>query len=244
MSRGGPAAARPLPVIAFAVAAALAGAADSALAAGMLEGSAAKQRSVIADVGNLTIHADFEEVRVFATDRQDVGVELSVSSRMLRRNQPELAVERDGGAVTLRVRGNDLPVSRASVQWGPKLTVSVPAEIELTVRTTSGAVVVQGLRSGRLAVFTSTGDVFVGDCAASLQVAGGSGSLRVAHSDGDKRLSSTSGAIEVIESRGAVVARTESGAQRFHRIEGDVTVLRGTPLEVSEHRGRLIVADG
>ena len=66
----------------------------------------------------------------------------------------------------------------------------------------------------------------------------------MAHSDGDKRLSSTSGAIEVIESRGAVVARTESGAQRFHRIEGDVTVLRGTPLEVSEHRGRLIVADG
>ena len=121
----------------------------------MLEGSAAKQRSAIADVENLTIHADFEEVRVFATDRQDVGVELSVSSRMLRRNQPELAVERDGGAVTLRVRGNDLPVSRASVQWGQ--AVSVPAEIELTVRTTSGAVVVQGLRSGRLAVFTSTG---------------------------------------------------------------------------------------
>ena len=92
------------------------------------------------------------------------------------------------------------------------------------VRTTSGAVVVQGLRSGRLAVFTSTGDVFVGDCAASLQVASGSGSLRVARSDGDKRPSSTSGPIEVVESRGAVIARTASGAFRFPAFRARGTV--------------------
>jgi hypothetical protein len=224
-------------------AAALTVAGEAAFAVGVLEGPAAAQRSTIADVEDLTIHTDFEEVRVFATDRQDVGVELSVSTRMLRRNRPELAVERDGAEVTLRVGGNDLPISRASVQWGPKLTLSVPADVELTVRTVSGAVVVQGLSSDRLAVFTAAGDVFVGDCAVPLQVTGGSGSLRVARSDGDKRLSSTSGAMEVVDSRGAVTARTESGAQRFHRVDGDVTVLRGTPLEISEHRGRLIVED-
>ena len=156
---------------------------------------------------------------------------------------PALAVERDGAAVVLRVGGNDLPISRASVEWGPKLTLSVPADVELTVRTGSGAVVVQGLRSDRLEVFTAKGDVFVGDCAGPLQVAGGSGSVRVARCDGDMRLSSTSGAIEVADARGAVIAHTESGSQRFHRIEGDLTVLRGTALEVSEHRGRLIVEE-
>ena len=224
-------------------AAALTVAGEAAFAVGVLEGPAATQRSTIADVDDLTIHTDFEEVRVFATDRHDVGVELSVSTRMLRRNRPELAVERDGAEVTLRVGGNDLPISRASVEWGPKLTLSVPADVELTVRTVSGAVVVRGLISDRLAVFTAAGDVFVGDCAVPLQVTGGSGSLRVSRSDGDKRLSSTSGAMEVVDSRGAVTARTESGAQRFHRVDGDVTVLRGTPLEISEHRGRLIVED-
>ncbi len=217
--------------------------AEGAFAVGVLEGAAATQRSTIADVSDLTIRTDFEEVRVFAADRQDVEVELSVSARMSRRNRPELAVDRDGTAVTLRVGGNDLPISRASVEWGPKLTLSVPAGVELTVRTGSGAVVVQGLRSERLEVFTAEGDVFVGDCAGPLLVAGGSGSLRVARCDGDKRLTSTSGAIDVVDARGAVIARTESGAQRFFRIEGDLTVLRGTRLEVSEHRGRLIVED-
>ena len=227
---------------AAALAAALA-AAEAAFAVGVLEGAAATQRATIADVADLAVHTDFEEVRVFAADRQDVEVELSVSARMSRRNRPELAVERDGAAVTVRIGGNDLPISRASVEWGPKLTLSVPADVGLTVRTVRGAVVVQGLRSDRLEVFTAKGDVFVGDCAGPLQVAGGSGSVRVARCDGDKRLTSTSGAIDVVDARGAVTARTESGAQRFHRIDGDLTVLRGTPLEVSEHRGRLIVED-
>ena len=217
--------------------------AEGAFAVGVLEGAAATQRSTIADVADLTIHTDFEEVRVFAADRQDVEAELSVSARMSRRNRPELAVDRVGTAVTLRVGGNDLPISRASVEWGPKLTLSVPAGVELTVRTGSGAVVVQGLRSDRLEVFTAEGDVFVGDCAGPLQVAGGSGSVRVARCDGDKRLSSTSGAIEVVDSHGAVIARTDGGAQRFLRIEGDLTVLRGTALAVSEHRGRLILEE-
>ena len=217
--------------------------AEGAFAVGVLEGAAATQRSTIADVADLTIRTDFEEVRVFAADRQDVEAELSVSARMSRRNRPELAVDRVGTAVTLRVGGNDLPISRASVEWGPKLTLSVPAGVELTVRTGSGAVVVQGLRSDRLEVFTAEGDVFVGDCAGPLQVAGGSGSVRVARCDGDKRLSSTSGAIEVVDSHGAVIARTDGGAQRFLRIEGDLTVLRGTALAVSEHRGRLILEE-
>ena len=217
--------------------------AEGAFAVGVLEGAAATQRSTIADVSDLTVRTDFEEVRVFAADRQDVEAELSVSARMSRRNRPELAVDRDGAAVTLRVGGNDLPISRASVEWGPKLTLSVPAGVELTVRTGSGAVVVQGLRSDRLEVFTAEGDVFVGDCAGPLQVAGGSGSVRVARCDGDKRLSSTSGAIEVVDSHGAVIARTDGGAQRFLRIEGDLTVLRGTALAVSEHRGRLILEE-
>ena len=217
--------------------------AEGAFAVGVLEGPAATQRSAIAEVADLTVHTDFEEVRVFAADRQDVEVELSVSARMSRRNRPELVVDRVGTAVTLRVGGNDLPISRASVEWGPKLTLSVPAGVELTVRTGSGAVVVQGLWSERLEVFTAKGDVFVGDCAGPLQVAGGSGSVRVARCDGDMRLSSTSGAIEVADARGAVIARTESGAQRFHRIEGDLTVLRGTPLAVTAHRGRLIVEE-
>ncbi len=222
---------------------ALAGAARTAAAAGVLEGPAAAQRSAVAAVERLTVRTEFVEVRVFAAARQDVEAELSVSARMMRRNRPELAVRRDGGAVTLRVRGNELPVSRASVQWGPTLTLSVPEDVELTVRTATGAVTVQGLRSGRLAVFTAAGDVFVGDCAVPLQVTGGSGSVRVARSDGDKRLTTTSGAIEVVESRGAVTARTDGGAQRFHRVTGDLTVLRGTPLEVSEHRGRVLVDD-
>ena len=217
--------------------------AEGAFAVGVLEGAAATQRSTIADVSDLTIRTDFEEVRVFAADRQDVEAELSVSARMSRRNRPELAVDRDGAAVTLRVGGNDLPISRASVEWGPKLTLSVPAGVELTVRTGSGAVVVQGLRSHRLEVFTAEGDVFVGDCAGPLLVAAGSGSVRVARCDGDKRLSSTSGAIEVVDSHGAVIARTDGGAQRFLRIEGDLTVLRGTALAVSEHRGRLILEE-
>lgn len=224
-------------------AAALAACVEVAVAVGVLEGSAATQRSTIADVADLTVHTDFEDVRVFAADRRDAGVELSVSARMLRRNQPELTVEREGAEVTLRVGGNDLPISRASVEWGPKLTLSVPVGVRLTVRTVSGSVVVQGLRSDRLEVFTVEGDVFVGDCAVPLQVAGGSGSVRVARSDGAKGLSSTSGALEVLDSRGAVIARSGSGAQRFHRVDGDLTVLRGTPLEVSEHRGRLIVED-
>ena len=217
--------------------------AEGAFAVGVLEGAAATQRSTIADVSDLTIRTDFEEVRVFAADRRDVEAELSVSARMSRRNRPELAVDRVGTAVTLRVGGNDLPISRASVEWGPKLTLSVPAGVELTVRTGSGAVVVQGLRSDRLEVFTAKGDVFVGDCAGPLLVAGGSGSVRVARCDGELRLSSTSGAIEVADARGAVIAHTESGSQRFHRIEGDLTVLRGTELEVSAHRGRLIVEE-
>lgn len=229
---------------AAALAAAALAAAEMAVAVGVLEGPAATQRATVPDVADLTVHTDFEEVRVFAADRRDVEVELSVSARMSRRNRPELAVDRDGTAVTLRVGGNDLPISRASVDWGPKLTLSVPADIELTVSTVSGAVVVQGLRSDRLEVFTAEGDVFVGDRAGPLHVAAGSGWVRVARSDGDKRLASTSGAIEVVDSRGAVTARTDSGAQRFHRIDGDLTVLRGTTLAVSEHRGRLIVEDG
>ncbi len=219
------------------------GAARPAGAAGALEGPAAVQRHAVAGVERLTVDAGFVAVRVFAAERPDAEAALSVSARMMRRNRPRLAVRRDGGAVTLRVLGNELPVSRVSLQWGPTLTVSAPAAVELTVRTTSGAVVVQGLRAGRLTVHTAEGDVFVGDCAAPLQVTGGSGAVRVARSEGGKRLSTTSGAIEVVDSRGAVTARTDSGAQRFHRVAGDLTVLRGTPFTVSEHRGRLLVVD-
>ena len=62
--------------------------AEGAFAVGVLEGAAATQRSTIADVADLTIHTDFEAVRVFAADRQDVEVELSVSARMSRRAAP------------------------------------------------------------------------------------------------------------------------------------------------------------
>ena len=225
------------------VVAAYACAPEAAVAVGLLEGPAAAQRYEVPDVDDLTIYAEFVEVRLFASERQGVGAELSVSSRMAQRNRPELAIERDGGVVTLRFTRNELPVSRTSLDWGPKLTVSLPAEVELTVHTTTGAVVVQGLRSERLQVLTQAGDVYVGDCAAPLQVAGGAGALRVARSHGEKRLTSTSGAIEVVDSRGDVVAHTLSGEQRFQGIDGDVTVLRDTSASISEHRGRLIVEE-
>lgn len=58
----------------------------------------------------------------------------------------------------------------------------------------------------------------------------------IVRSDGDKRLTSTKVDFEVVDFRGAVIARTERGTLQSHEIVGDLTVPRGTPLKVFEHR--------
>ena len=214
-------------------------------AAGLLEGGAVEQRFRYREVSHLIIDGGFLDVRVFGAERQDVEAQLSLSARMLRRNQPVLVAQQIGRTLRLRLDRNQLPVGRAALMWGPNLILSVPRTTQVEIRTTSGTVAIHRLANGNAQVRTNSGDIYVGDLQADLELVAGSGSISVQRISGDVRATTATGRISAVGVAGSVSVRTQEGHRLLRRIQGDIDVGEaGGLLEVQQHQGSLRIAPG
>ncbi len=224
----------------------LACAAQFGFAAGFLEGGGVEQ-SVRhpGPVRRVVVEGRYLDVDVGGGETAGVAARAVVSRKLHRRNGFELQIAMDGGRASIGFALNDRPISGYSITWGPRLTVGVPRNAEVYVRTTTGDVLVTGLGGpdGAAAVFveSAAGMVVVQDSAADVRLVSGAGDLVVRRVAGDLHLAADAGDIVVQDSRGDVRARTAVGRQRFADVDGTITVSSRDGVTVSGAIGSLRV---
>jgi DUF4097 and DUF4098 domain-containing protein YvlB len=168
----------------------------------------------------------------------------------------DVLVEQDGDAVRV-VEPRRTGLFRTS---SVNAVVTVPFDSDVTVRTSSADVVVDGragdlqVRSGsgdvaladatgRVHVETGSGDVRIGSIAGAGRLKSGSGDLAVDRAGGDLAVSTGTGDVTIAASYGATQVKTGTGDLDLRQAHGDVAMTTGNgDLSVGQvHRGRITV---
>ena len=193
-------------------------------------------------------------VHVFCTDTTESTVKIE------GRDADQVVVQQDGDQITVvapRQRtgffGNDAAL---------KVNVAVPTRSNVTTRTGSADVAIEGvagsatIRSGSgdvtidavataSVVETGSGDIKVDDCQAELKVKSGSGDVRVDHIGGPVAISTGSGDVEIGTTVGTAVVKTGSGDLRVGEAHTDVAMTTASGDFVVDHaRGGRLLAKG
>lgn len=191
-------------------------------------------------------------LHVTATDTAETHVDVT------GRDADDVRVDQDGDRISVVA-----PRPRSGFFGGDAgltLTVTLPLESELAVRTGSAEVTVDGtvgtsqVRTGsgdvRMAdvagpalVETGSGDVQVEVANGELRIKSGSGDIRVRHAESAVAVSTGSGDIEIGTSNGPAAVKTGSGDLRVGEANTDVsmTTASGDLLVGTARRGRFTV---
>ena len=189
-------------------------------------------------------------VVVTADDTTETAVEVT------GRHADETVVHQDGHQVSVLA-----PKSRAGFLGGDSkldMTITVPSDSQLTVRTGSADVTARGsyrgarLKSGSgdvtieildgpAVIETGSGDVRIDTADQELRVKSGSGDVRVQYAGGASSISTGSGDVEIGTSNAPTVVKTGSGDLNVAEAHDDVSLTTGSGDLVirTATRGRL-----
>ena len=216
-------------------------AARFAAGGGLLEGAPVERRIELSGVEAIDIDAAHFTVEVLGAPELDaVTVVSRMSTRFHRFHDGHVAVDQDDGTVSLAVRYDGRPLSRAAVTWGPLLVLQVPERTALAVTTTAGDMRIHDVAAPHVTITTTAGDLYLSDVTATVTIAAVAGFIVLERVHGPKRITAESGSIEVSDSRGPLFTDT-GGEQRLRRIDGDISVASAEALTLSAHRGTLTV---
>ncbi|MBF0687371.1 MAG: DUF4097 family beta strand repeat protein [Cellulomonas sp.] len=179
------------------------------------------------------------EVRVSVSPDDDVRVERVARFAW---GGPRYEVTSDGNRTVVRHECVELRAMNCSAE----LVVDVPEGTHVVVRTTDGAVRVDG-PAGNVEVRAADGDVHVAGAQGTLDVRGVDGDVTVRGVGGDVAVALADGDVRVTDVGGDVVVRGRDGATSLAGVAGDVE-LRATDgrVEVRDVGGALTasVTDG
>jgi DUF4097 and DUF4098 domain-containing protein YvlB len=188
-------------------------------------------------------------VKVVATDTTESSVEVS------GRDAESVRVEQAGDQISVMA-----PKQRSGFLAGDSrldVTVTVPTDSDLAVRTGSAGITVDGvvatsqLRSGSgdvrvdtlggpAVIETGSGDIRVDEARSELRIKSGSGDINVGHAGSSVAVSTGSGDVEIGTSSGPTAVKTGSGNLEVAEARADVSLTTGSgDLVVRKaHRGR------
>lgn len=121
-----------------------------------------------------------------------------------------------------------------------RLVFLVPADIDLSVDTSTGEIYATGLTGGEVAVETSTGSILVEEFGDGASVRSTTGSIDIRRCEGVYTVRSTTGRIALTSVEGDLEVASSTGSQRYEQIVGDIDARSTTGrIELSDTEGRL-----
>jgi len=189
---------------------------------------------VYRDINELEIDAAMFDLRIESVPGNEVRVNVSDIPQGIT-----VSEARRGGRVHVYVRGRNSWLFRSS--GSPRMSVVVPAGINLDVENGSGETEITGVR-GELRVRSGSGDVSIADAGGSLVIETGSGDVSVERITGDLEIETGSGDVEAEECVGVFSVETASGSidgtnlefrgdSRFQTASGDIDLELRNDLE-------------
>jgi DUF4097 and DUF4098 domain-containing protein YvlB len=192
--------------------------------------------------GRFSIQTDMGSVTV--TGANAPGARLVITSRRPLEDLLRLTFREDAGSVSVtgrRRHGRFFPWinnSRGNVHF----EIQVPAQTDLDIDTSGGAIKIAGLRSPAK-LETSGGGIDVRDLAGDLEAQTSGGGIELARIRGNVRVETSGGGIDGSEIDGPIDADTSGGAVRLDRVSGDIRAhSSGGGIHIFE-AGARIVAD-
>lgn len=213
--------------------------AGMALLAGCAERTVTQRRTLevtAAPGGGLRVESANGGVTVLADDGSEVRVDAEVRARRDRVDRVVLRAEHDE-AGTLWVSA-EWPEGKRLSGEGASFTIEGPAFEGQTIRTSNGAIRLEGQR-GRADLETSNGAIRVETHAGAVQASSSNGSIRVGGSSGALRLSTSNGRIRVFGADGPVQARSSNGS-----VEVQLAPDSAGPVDLESSNGSLTLTAG
>lgn len=145
----------------------------------------------------------------------------------------------NGGTIRVWVERDFSLVSRPH---RGRLVIRIPADIPVSVETSTGSVDLRGTRGGDLRVETTTGSMEVDDVGGGGTLRSTTGSISIEECTGSFDVRSTTGSIRVDRLEGDLRTTSSTGEQRLSRIVGDIDARATTGgIEIEDTNGRLAV---
>lgn len=188
--------------------------------------------------------AEFDGIREI---RVDAGVfDVDVQGTRGRGTTLEVRNESDRFRVLNSTTGDTLDVwveSRFSFLGRPPrglITLMVPADALVRVRTSTGDVEVRDVTSDRMSVDTTTGHISLEGISSRLTVETSTGGVEIQGCSGRFDITTTTGEIEIENTTGDVSARSSTGRHHYEDLIGDL-VARSTTgrIEIDGMQGTL-----
>ncbi len=121
-----------------------------------------------------------------------------------------------------------------------RLVFLVPADMALTLDTSTGEVYATGITTDSVSIETSTGSVLVEEFTRGASVRSTTGGIDIRRSEGDFTVRSTTGSIAITSVDGDLEVNSSTGSQRYEEITGDIDARSTTGrIELSDTEGRL-----
>lgn len=172
----------------------------------------------------------------------------AVEIRATRGRHVEMEVENAPGSYTVYHSTDDGAVrvwvertfSLFSRPHRGRLVFLVPADIDLSVDTSTGEVYATGLVGDAISVETSTGSILLEEFTAGATVRSTTGSIDIRRCAGTYSVRSTTGSIAITSVEGDLQVSSSTGSQRYEEIVGDIDARSTTGrIELSDTEGRL-----
>ncbi len=124
----------------------------------------------------------------------------------------------------------DIEVDRKGSGWSgwnkmskALLELTVPDNVDVMIDNSSGDVTISGIKTSRIRVETSSGDIDIKNLTSKLYVSSSSGDIRIEKLKGDVNAESTSGDQELYFVEGNVIFDATSGDVELKSIVGDIS---------------------
>lgn len=168
-------------------------------------------------------------IRELYVDSLMIDVEIQGESRLTvdgrGENIPDnLRVKYERNGDILRVRVERRFALFALGRINGKLYFTVPHGIDLEIRSTSGSIEIQEMKSNRLKVGSSSGSIGLSEIESKIDAGSSSGSISIEKANGEVQAASSSGMIEIDSLKGALIASSSSGSVFLSDIEGAIDV--------------------
>lgn len=148
------------------------------------------------------------QVKLKATGYGSSETDAQENARSLR-----LQVTAAGGAAKVSVER-----LRTLNRFGLTYEVEVPSGVNVTVRSSSGSVVVEGI-DGAVDVTAASGHIRIGEIAGSVSASSSSGSMDLERISGNLKANANSGSIRIKDVQGAVSAQASSGSIQVESLQ-------------------------
>ena len=165
----------------------------------------------VGETPQVDIGVSSEDVTVLKGTAGEIGIRIDSS------NAKEYLVTQSANTVLVTA-----PRGRRLNFGSGRITVAIPEDTSIEIRTASGDVQVMASVSG-LDIVTASGDIRAGDVQGDVHIRAASGDCSLGKVDGDLGIATASGDVRARAVRGSVSIASASGDVRIAAVDGPVT---------------------